>query len=150
MILVDKYIIPLLHYQINVRNSLLEYGKDYRGKIKFEKEVIWVQLEIIDSFIRKKLKLWFILDLVDEGKQLADLKNQRRKEESPITNTNNEQLDRHILIDELSLKRFVIYYQANNVRKHNILLSYKLRWKNRSNRGLTYVINLFLYVYLVK
>ena len=40
LILVDKCIIPLLHYQINVRNSLLEYGKDYRGKIKFEKEVI--------------------------------------------------------------------------------------------------------------
>ena len=58
---IDKYIYPILHYQINVCNkifdNLLDYGNKYIKKVSVKEDIARNSLLVINYSIDEKIKL---------------------------------------------------------------------------------------------
>ena len=87
---VDNFICPILHNQINLGNNvfhnLLDCGNEYIEELSVTEDKARNSLLVIDSPIEEKVYLRDDFDVSDEGKELNNLKNNRRNDKNPITN----------------------------------------------------------------
>ena len=80
--LIENYICPILHNQINLGNNvfhnLLDYGNINIEKLSVDEDKACNSLLMIDSSIDKQINYRNEFDISDEGKEPNTLKNNRR------------------------------------------------------------------------
>ena len=95
---------------------------------------------LIDSSINNQINLREEFDISDEGKELNNLKNVRRNDQTTITNMTDEILNRDFRIDELNKKRELFSNDVSKIKRYKFKLREILkdtrRFRNRVEFGL--------------